>query len=58
MLPRAVADIIRRRWTPPESDRARRYSGFFTSQLNTANESSRPVAVLGDRPLSGTSKPK
>jgi hypothetical protein len=29
MLPRAGADTIRRRWTPPESGQSPQYSGFL-----------------------------
>jgi hypothetical protein len=29
MLPRAVADIIRRRWTPPESGQSPQVFRFF-----------------------------
>jgi hypothetical protein len=49
MLPRAVSDIIRQRWTPAESGRSPQLFRFFTSQLNTANESSLPE--IGSTPI-------
>jgi hypothetical protein len=53
MLPRAVADIIRRRWTPPEiGTEPAGIPVFFTSQLNTANESCRPQADEYEWPVS------
>lgn len=53
MLPRAGADTIRRRWTPPESGQSPQVFRLFTSQLNTANESCRPEVAVGERPVSG-----